>query len=124
LIVLGDFYIDKRGDNPLFQAFVQTGLVVPAQLQNLKTTYASEPKYYDQIAWFMGDLDMLIGDRAGVIDFAGAVYQEISLRQMSYRVSDHFPLWVEFESDRGFVEMAEVLGVDPSIPNPFDVVPD
>jgi endonuclease/exonuclease/phosphatase family metal-dependent hydrolase len=124
LIVLGDFNIDKRGDNPLFQAFVQTGLVVPPQLQNLKTTYASEPKYYDQIAWFMGDLDMLIGDRAGVIDFTGAVYQELSLRQMSYRVSDHFPLWVEFESDRGFVEMAEVLGVDPSTPNPFDVVPD
>jgi endonuclease/exonuclease/phosphatase family metal-dependent hydrolase len=124
LIVLGDFNIDKRGDNPLFQAFVRTGLVVPAQLQNLKTTYATEPKYYDQIAWFMGDLDMLISDRAGVIDFTGSVYQELTLRQMSYRVSDHFPLWVEFESDRGFVEMAEVLGVDPTVPNPFDVVPD
>ncbi len=124
LIVLGDFNVDKRGDNPLFQAFVRTGLVVPDQLQDLKTTYATEPKYYDQIAWFMGDLDMLASERAGVIDFAGSVYQELTLRQMSYRVSDHFPLWVEFESDRGTVEMAETLGVNPAKPDPFDVVPD
>jgi endonuclease/exonuclease/phosphatase family metal-dependent hydrolase len=124
LIVLGDFNIDKRGDNPLFQAFVRTGLVVPPQLHDLKTTYATEPKYYDQIAWFMGDLDMLASERAGVIDFAGSVYQELTLRQMSYRVSDHFPLWVEFISRRGTVEMAETLGVDTAKPNPFDVVPD
>ena len=32
LIVLGDFNIDSRGNNPLFQAFIQTGLVVPSQL--------------------------------------------------------------------------------------------
>ncbi|MEN8173489.1 MAG: endonuclease/exonuclease/phosphatase family protein, partial [Chloroflexota bacterium] len=51
LIVLGDFNIDDRGDNPLFQAFVSTGLNVPTELLNLKTTYATKPKYYDQIAW-------------------------------------------------------------------------
>ena len=110
LLVLGDFNIDKRGDNPLFQAFTETGLVVPPQLKDLKTTYATEPKYYDQIAWFMGNLDLLTEDRAGVIDFAGAVYKEISLRQMSCRVSDHFPIWVEFIIDRSQEEMAHTLG--------------
>ncbi len=94
LIVLGDFNIDQRGDNPLFQAFVSTGLVVPSQLLGQKTTYGTEPKYYDHIAWFMDDLDLNFTERAGVIDFAGAVCQELTLRQMSYRVSDHFPLWV------------------------------
>jgi hypothetical protein len=29
LVVLGDFNIDKRGDNPLFQTFMSTGLIVP-----------------------------------------------------------------------------------------------
>ena len=66
----------------------------------LKTTCGTEPKYYDHIAWFMGNMDLNFNDRAGVIDFADAVYPELTTRQMSYRVSDHFPLWVEFITDR------------------------
>lgn len=119
LIVLGDFNIDKRGDNPLFQAFIATGLMVPEALRDLKTTYGTEPKYYDQIAWFMGDLDLLITERAGVIDFVGAVFPELTPRQMSYRVSDHFPVWVEFLVDRSTEQMAETLGVDPGAPDPL-----
>jgi endonuclease/exonuclease/phosphatase family metal-dependent hydrolase len=119
LIVLGDFNIDERKGNPLFQAFVSTGLVVPEALLNQKTTYGKEAKYYDQIAWFMGDLDLIVTDRAGVIDFAGAVYPEMTLAQMSYRVSDHFPLWVEFQIDRSQEQMARTLGVDPGQPDPF-----
>ena len=124
VIVLGDFNIDKRGDNPLFQAFVSTGLMVPSQLWGLKTTYNTEPKYYDQIAWFMGDLNMLYNDRAGVIDFAGAAYKELTPRQMSYRISDHFPLWAEFVVDRSTEHMAHTLGVDPGMPDPLGTVPD
>ena len=119
LIVLGDFNIDDRGDNPLFQAFVSTGLVVPSQLLNLKTTYSTKPKFYDQIAWFMGNLDLLSNDRAGVIDFADAVYREIGVKQMSYRVSDHFPIWVEFIIDRSKEQIADRLGIDPAMPDPF-----
>ena len=124
LVVLGDFNIDKRGDNPLFQALVSTGLIVPSQLLGLKTTYGADPKYYDHIAWFMGDLDLSLSGRAGVIDFAGAVYKELALRQMSYRVSDHFPLWVEFVVDRSTETMARTLGVDPAMPDPLGTVPD
>jgi endonuclease/exonuclease/phosphatase family metal-dependent hydrolase len=124
LIVLGDFNIETRGDNPLFQAFVSTGLFVPAQLLNLKTTYDTRPKHYDQVAWFMGDLSLQASGGAGVIDFAGAVLQELTLRQMSYRLSDHFPLWVEFSTDRSREQMANTLGVDPAMPDPFASVPD
>jgi len=119
LIVLGDFNIDDRGDNPLFKAFVSTGLIVPFQLLNLKTTFATKPKYYDQIAWFMGNVDLLSNGLAGVIDFSGAKYKDITLRQMSYRVSDHLPIWVEFIIDRSNEEMAEGLGIDTGMPNPF-----
>lgn len=124
LIVLGDFNIDDRGDNPLFRAFVSTGLIVPSELLNLKTTYATKPKYYDQIAWFRDSLDLLTSGRAGVIDFAEAVYKEISVRSMSYRLSDHFPIWVEFITDRSEEHMAETLGVFPGMPDPFRSVPD
>jgi len=119
LIVLGDFNIDDRGDNPLFQAFVSTGLIVPSQLLNLKTTYSTKPKYYDQIAWFMGNIDLLTNERAGVIDFGGAVYRDLGLRQMSFLVSDHFPVWVEFIIDRSTEHIAQRLGIDPAMPDPF-----
>lgn len=124
LIVLGDFNIEEREDNPLFQAFVSTGLMVPSPLLNLKTTYNTKPKYYDQIAWFMEYLDLLSSESAGIIDFAGAVYQELALKDMSYRVSDHFPLWVEFVIDRSKESMAKTLGVDAGSPDPFETVKD
>ena len=124
LIVLGDFNIEERGDNPLFQAFVSTGLMVPSALLNLRTTYDTKAKFYDQIAWFMGQLALLSEGRAGVIDFAKAVYPEQTPQQMSFRVSDHFPLWVEFITDRSKESMAKTLGVDPGAPDPFSEVPD
>jgi endonuclease/exonuclease/phosphatase family metal-dependent hydrolase len=122
LIVLGDFNIDKRVDNPLFDAFVSTGLWVPEALRNLKTTLGEQAKHYDQIAWFRDDLTLMTEGRAGVIDFAGAVFPELTLSQMSYRVSDHFPLWVEFMTDRSVEAMARTLGVDPAMPDPFSGV--
>ncbi|MGE5249609.1 MAG: endonuclease/exonuclease/phosphatase family protein [Bacteroidota bacterium] len=124
LIVLGDFNIEDRGSNPLFQAFVSTGLVVPPALLNLRTTYDTKPKFYDQIAWFMGELEMLCEGRAGVIDFTGSVFKEMTPREMSYRVSDHLPLWVEFITNRSDECMAQILGVDIGAPDPFAGVPD
>ena len=93
-------------------------------LSSAKTTYGSKPKYYDHVAWFMGGLDLNYNERAGVIDFTGAVYPGLTLRQMSYRVSDHFPLWVEFIIDRSAEAMARALGVDPAMPDPLSTVPD
>ena len=72
----------------------------------------------------MGDLGLLFNGRAGVINFAGATHQELDLRQMSYRVSDHFPLWVEFITDRSTEAMARTLEVDPAMPDPLGTVPD
>ena len=121
---MGDFNIDERGENPLFKAFVSTGLVVPDQLLNLKSTYDTKPKFYDQIAWFMDQMNLPFSGKAGVVDFAGAVYKELPLAQMSYRLSDHFPLWVEFVLDRSSENMARVLGIDPGKPDPFASIPD
>jgi len=119
LILLGDFNIDKREGNPLFDAFVETGLWVPAGIRTAVTTYGSQAKHYDQIAWFRGDLDLVSQGSAGVLDFVGAVFPELTPLQMSYRLSDHFPLWVEFLIDRSNEAMARTLGVDPAMPDPF-----
>ncbi|MBN1893488.1 hypothetical protein JW906_03290, partial [bacterium] len=79
---------------------------------------------YDQIAWFMGDMTLLVSGQAGVIDFSGAVYKDRTLQEMSYRVSDHFPLWVEFIIDRSGEHLAKTLDRDPAAPGAFDSIPD
>jgi hypothetical protein len=128
LIVLGDMNIDRRGDNPLFQAFISTGLTVPPQLLDLRTTYNTEARYYDQIGWFMDDnFTLRYAERAGTVDFAGAVFKEMSNFLMSYRISDHFPLWIEFLTDRSAEQMGRTLGLDEvqlAMPDPLGIVPD
>ena len=105
LIVLGDFNIDERGENPLFKAFAATGLVVPENLLNLKTTYGTDPKFYDQIAWFKenGDIPALsIRYRSGGgFEFTKSLYKNSGLSDthISWKISDHYPLWVEFATN-------------------------
>lgn len=125
LIVLGDFNIEaRRVEDPLFAAFVSSGLTVPPPLRDVQTNYAHEAKHYDQIAWFMGDLTLLSRGAAGVIDYRGAVFRELTGRQVTDRMSDHLPLWVEFVTDRSEEAMARTLGLDLSGPDPFGGIPD
>lgn len=110
LVTLGDFNIDRRGD-PLWQAFTSTGLTTPAALDRVPRTIFSDPdtpeagKFYDQIAWFetqsgIRKLSMRFA-QAGCVDFVPWVYSDlgISRQQISYRISDHYPLWAEFLLD-------------------------
>lgn len=104
LIVLGDFNIDQRGDL-LDRTFLSEGLFVPEVLQDQKVSRSifNTTKYYDQIAWFNGDsgqpklsLSFLNG---GNYDFVGKALanRDLSKLRLSFMVSDHYPLWVEFE---------------------------
>jgi endonuclease/exonuclease/phosphatase family metal-dependent hydrolase len=106
LICLGDFNIDRRGSQ-LWQAFTSTGLTVPEQIDRPRMI-AGEPldHYYDQIAWFTSDdagtqplLSLDYTDQAGMFDWSETVLADSGLTnsQKSYRISDHYPLWVEFE---------------------------
>lgn len=105
LLVLGDFNLDRIGD-PLYEAFVSTGLWPPAELSAIPRTIFDGPAtqhFYDQIAWFstptgVSTLDGLTyTHRAGSFDFVPHVFAGLSRTQLSWRVSDHYPLWVEFE---------------------------
>ena len=110
LLVLGDFNIDRL-DDPLYQALISTGLFPPAELSAVPRTIFddnSDKHFYDQIAWF-SDLtgaaneDLLQGirydGRAGSIDFIPHAFAGLSLNQVSWRMSDHYPLWIEFRTD-------------------------
>jgi len=103
LIALGDFNIDRVGD-PLYQAFTCTGLRTPDELDEVPRTIfgrPSEGKHYDQIAWFTGEggvpeLTLRYSQRAGGFDFTKTVLRSLTRQQLSWRISDHYPLWAEF----------------------------
>ncbi len=108
LLVLGDFNLDRLGDR-LFEAFVETGLWPPTGLNAVPRTifdHDGSGHFYDQIAWF-NDVDragmpsLLDGlaptGRCGSFDFLPHALPGLTKNQVSWRISDHYPLWVEFE---------------------------
>lgn len=108
LIALGDFNIDRVGD-PLFEAFTSTGLTPAPQLEGLPRTIFDKPgaeHFYDQIAWFTKGqkqrpvlrLEAVAG---GQVDFVDALLGERTRNDLSWHVSDHYPLWVEFAIPAG-----------------------
>jgi endonuclease/exonuclease/phosphatase family metal-dependent hydrolase len=108
LIPLGDFNIDRK-DDELYKAFSSTGLYVPEDLQAAPRTIFSDPKkpdiehFYDQIAWFtkkQGIPELTLKFiRGGTFDFLPYAMSSLNLtkNQLSYRISDHYPLWAEFD---------------------------
>lgn len=109
LIALGDFNIDRRGD-PLHQAFTSTGLRAPDNLNLVPRTIFDDPDptappdhrhFYDQIAWFDTGRSKLSMPyvNAGMFDFADGLVPADSRNQLSWRISDHYPLWCEFASE-------------------------
>jgi hypothetical protein len=109
LIALGDFNIDRK-DDPLYQAFTSTGLRPRDPLNYVPRTVFDDPDpdappdhrhFYDQIAWFTDDgnpplLNMTYRN-AGMFDFDNRLIPANSTLQLSWRISDHFPLWCEFQ---------------------------
>jgi len=101
LLTLGDFNIDRKGDEA-YQAFVSTGLHVPGDLDNLCRTIFGNTSFYDQIAWFNNrSKDQLINLeylQGGVFNFEGKLLttSHYTKSQLSFRISDHMPLWAEF----------------------------
>ncbi|KHL12836.1 endonuclease/exonuclease/phosphatase family protein [Mumia flava] len=104
LLVLGDFNIDRL-DDPLYRAFVATGLSPPPELNGVPRTIFDNDRarhFYDQIAWFSAPDGrpllnaMSYTDRGGSFDFLGHAFGTLSKNQVSWRISDHYPLWVEF----------------------------
>jgi len=107
VIALGDFNIDRIGD-PLYCAFTHDGkgLQTPPGLSDAPRTIfnrtAETAKHYDQFAWFVGagrEPALSMQCRAsGYVDFLGHVLTDLNLTtdELSWRISDHYPLWTEF----------------------------
>jgi exonuclease III len=104
LMALGDFNIDRRGDL-LFDAFTSTGIQPAPQLNEVPRTIFGDPgdsKFYDQIAWFVdedrGPVLGLESVAAGTFDFVPLLQGALTRTGLSWKMSDHYPLWVEFSA--------------------------
>lgn len=101
-IALGDFNIEARGDL-LEKTFIAEGLHIPEGLSDLSRSIFDETKYYDHITWFDGDNNIprlsMEFSKGGNFDFTDKVFldKNLSKQQISWMISDHYPLWAEFQ---------------------------
>lgn len=98
IFVLGDFNIPGL-KSKTFKALQEHGLTVPDKLRQFKTNL-KKTTHYDQIAYYAENTDCEVG-KAGVIDFYPAFFtksmSDSNYEKMTFQLSDHMPLWVEFK---------------------------
>ena len=112
LIVMGDFNVPKIGDK-LFEALTSRGLQVPDSLVNLKAgdqviagSNLGKNARYDQIL-HLPTLKNRFTNHGGTLDFFGSDARikelfpdkDYTRTKFSYQLSDHFPLWVQLDTD-------------------------
>ena len=98
IFVLGDFNIPTLGSST-FRALKKHGLTIPKTLQNIRTNL-KQNAHYDQIAYYEENTDCTIG-KSGNLNFYDAFFKKDMIKSkyeaMTYEISDHLPLWVEFK---------------------------
>lgn len=61
---------------------------------------SSKQRFYDQIAWFQENGNRSVVSleflSAGSFDFVPLLQGALTRTQLSWKISDHYPLWVEF----------------------------
>lgn len=106
MLALGDFNIDRQ-DDPNWIAFTESGkgLTPPDELNFLSRTIFDDEKkessFFDQIAWFTRkgreQLTLRYNGSAGRFKWTDYVLKDLDKTAKSWRISDHYPLWCEFE---------------------------
>ena len=104
IIVLGDFNIPKvePGDE-IYSALQKRGLQRPQHSTQIASSISTDAEY-DQIMFFPGKTDNEFTGNIGVFDFDGAIFKTIWETKtktqfnsyVRYYISDHRPLWAEF----------------------------
>jgi hypothetical protein len=103
ILAVGDYNLPRAtvGD-PIFDALTSRGLRLPPHTTRIPTN-VSNTADYDQIAVTPGVLSRI--NNAGVFDFDGVIFSNIYNPNKpgywrtcaKYYISDHRPLWVQFE---------------------------
>ena len=104
--VVGDFNIKKDGDK-FFNALVQHGFQMPERLNSLTTNF-KRTGTYDKIAWVKRP-DFQFGGEVNVVPFYKAVYQDKNPKGGKKEISDHLPLWAEFNVNELTQQLTQII---------------
>jgi endonuclease/exonuclease/phosphatase family metal-dependent hydrolase len=104
--VVGDFNIKKDGDK-FFKALVQHGFQMPERLNSLTTNF-NRTGTYDKIAW-VNRPDFQFSGEVNVVPFYKAVYQDMSPKGGKKQISDHLPLWAEFNINELTQQLTQII---------------
>jgi exonuclease III len=104
--VVGDLNIEKEGD-PFFDALVAKGFAMPKGMNALKTNFARS-QTFDKIAW-VNRKDFRPTGAFNVVPFYRAVFQDKKPKGGKKEISDHLPLWAEFEINSLTQQLDQIL---------------
>ena len=104
--VLGDFNIEKEGDI-FFKALKAKNFIMPPNMDTLKTNY-SRTKTFDKIAWVKRDSFSFTG-KCNVVPFGDVVFQDKTPKEREKKISDHLPLWAEFQINKLNQELDQII---------------
>ena len=104
--MLGDFNIPQEGDR-FFEALRQKNFVMPDAMDQLKTNF-NRTKTFDKLAW-VPRKSFSPTQRVNVVPFGDVVFQELEPAKRRKEISDHLPLWCEFEINKLSQELDSVI---------------
>lgn len=104
--VVGDFNIEKEGDR-FFDALLSKGFKIPTKLKNLKTNFARD-KTFDKIVW-VDRPSFSFTKKINVVPFGQVLFQDSTPKGGKKQISDHLPLWAEFEINKLTQELKQII---------------
>ena len=104
--VVGDLNIEGEND-PFFNALVSRGFRMPEGMNSLRTNF-QRSRTYDKIAW-VDRHEFRHTGAFNVVPFYRAVFQEAKPKGGKAQISDHLPLWAEFEINSLTQQLDQIL---------------
>lgn len=106
LMVSGDFNIEEAGDQ-FSKALKSQKFKMPLNMDSLGTNFA-QSKTFDKIAWVNRKSFKHTG-KCNVVPFGKVLYQDQTPKGGRKQISDHLPLWAEFEINKLSQELSQII---------------
>lgn len=104
--IVGDLNVEGHAD-PFFDALVSCGFRMPDGMNSLTTNFRRS-RTYDKIAWVDRGAFTPTG-AFNVVPFYRAVFQDKTPKGGEAEISDHLPLWAEFEINSLTQELDQII---------------
>lgn len=105
--VVGDFNIEEEGDQ-FFEALEDHEFIMPDNMDGLTTNFRRTGTY-DKIAWVERP-DFKFSGECNVVPFSHVVYQDRDPSGGEHEISDHLPLWAEFDVNELTQQLTQIIG--------------